>query len=119
MNSIIENLLQIQALELQPCEKPTADPKIKILRKKVPSEVLIYFDRFLQRGKQGAAFVRNGVCAQCHMQVAIGLLASLHRPENMHRCQNCGVYLAVEEATPIEMPVKNVKPRSRANMQSC
>src|SRR6478736_241059 len=113
MNPIIENLLQIQALELSTNPIPTGDPSVKLLRKEIPPDVLIHFDRFLERGKQGIAFVRNGVCAQCHMQVAIGLLASLQRPENLHRCQNCGVYLAVVEGTVVEMPIKKTKPRRR------
>ena len=113
MNQIIENLLQIKALALRSCQNPSGDRRIKKLRKMIPAEVLLHYDRLLERGKLGVAFVRNGVCGQCHMQVAVGLLASLHRLEDIHRCQNCGVYLSVVEETPMEMPVRSVKPGRR------
>jgi hypothetical protein len=114
MNQIIETLLQLQALEAGTCQNSTSDAEIKKLRQRIPGPVLLHYDRLRARGKQGAAFVRHGVCGQCHMQLAIGLLASLHRLDDMHRCQNCGAYLSEVKETSIEIPLKNTKPVRRA-----
>jgi predicted nucleic acid-binding Zn-ribbon protein len=114
MNQIIENLLQLQACETGTCQNSTGDVEIKKLRTRIPAHVLTHYDRLRARGKQGAAFVRHGVCGQCHMQLALGLLASLHRQGDMHCCQTCGAYLSMEEETPVEMPLRKAKPVRRA-----
>jgi len=113
MNQIIETLLQLQAFEAGTCQNSTGDAEIKKLRQRIPAQVLTHYDRLRARGKQGATFVRHGVCGQCHMQLAIGLMASLHRRSDMHCCQNCGAYLSVVEEAPIEMPVRTTKPMRR------
>jgi predicted nucleic acid-binding Zn-ribbon protein len=103
MNQIIENLFELQTLE------ESGDANVDRLRKRIPNEVLYHYDRLRLRGRHGVAIVRRGVCGQCHMQVAIGLLASLRRMDNIHCCQNCGAYLSVVEETPVETPVENKK----------
>ena len=50
---------------------------IEALRKSIPSQVLTHYDRLVAQGKKGLAVVRNGVCTQCHISVAIGALAGL------------------------------------------
>jgi hypothetical protein len=113
MNPIIENLLQLQACETGTSQNSTGDVEIKKLRTKIPAHVLTHYDRLRARGKRGAAFVRRGVCGQCHMQLALGLFASLHRQGDLHCCQTCGAYLWMEEEAPIEMPLRKAKPVRR------
>jgi hypothetical protein len=61
------------------------------------------------------AFVRHGVCSHCHMRVAVGLLASLHRQDDVSRCENCGAYLCLVQEPPpaLEMPPRATKPGRR------
>ena len=114
MMQVLESLLQLQALELG---KDAGSPgaRTEELRKKVPPQILQHFERLRARGKKGIAFVRHGVCGQCHMQVAVGLLAMLHREDNVYRCENCGAYLCLaEEPAPVlEMPPRAIKPGRR------
>jgi hypothetical protein len=114
MKQMLESLLLLQNLESGSGRVQSGEVSVEELRKKIPGQVLQHFDRLRARGKKGIAFVRHGVCGQCHMQVAVGLLASLHRQDNVYRCENCGSYLyVVEEAAPMEMPPRSIKPGRR------
>jgi hypothetical protein len=115
MKQLLDNLLLLQNLELGLERVAAGGLGSEDLRKKIPSQVLQHYDRLRARGKKGVALVRHGVCAQCHMQVAVGLLASLRRQDNLYRCENCGSYLyqVDEVATPLEMPPRAVQPGRR------
>lgn len=114
MKQILENLLLLENLELRKEPMPAGSPGPEELRKTIPAQVLQHTDRLRERGKKGVAHVRNGVCGQCHMQVAVGLLNSLRRQDNLYRCANCGSYLYyVEEPVALEMPPRSVKPGRR------
>jgi predicted nucleic acid-binding Zn-ribbon protein len=112
---VLESLLQLQALESGKEPSSSDNSAAQEVRKKIPLQVLIHYDRLRGRDKKGIAFVRNGVCGGCHMQVAVGLLAFLHRDDNVYRCENCGAYLclAPEPAPVLEMPPRAVKPGRR------
>lgn len=115
MKQILDNLLLLQNLELG-IERVTAGAlKPDELRKRIPAQILQHYDRLRARGKKGVALVRHGVCSQCHMQVAVGLLAMLLRQDNLYRCENCGAYLqqVEEQAAPLEMPPRSVRPARR------
>jgi len=114
MKQLLDNLLLLQNLELR-SERAAGGPGADELRKKVPAQILQHYDRLRARGKKGIALVRHGVCGQCHMQVAVGLLAQLHRQDNLYRCETCGAYLHLvdEQAAPLEMPPRNIRPVRR------
>src|SRR4029079_4581662 len=114
MNNLIEALLQLQSMELSTDHRAVDHREIKKLRKIIPAPILKRYGELRLRGKPAAALVRNGVCGQCHMQVAIGLLASLRRRDDIYCCKNCGVYLSVEAETTTEAPVGNAKASVRA-----
>jgi len=114
MKQILENLLRLQNLELGTERATPGGPGPEELRRKVPPHVLQQYDQLRSRDKKGIAAVRRGVCSQCHMQLAVGLLALLRRHDNLYRCQNCGCYLQlVEEAPALEMPPRQTKPGRR------
>jgi predicted nucleic acid-binding Zn-ribbon protein len=115
MTQVLETLLQLQAHELGGHSQSATGATTDELRKKLPSHILQQYDRLRERGKKGVALVRHGVCGQCHMQVALGLLALLHRQDDIHRCENCGAYLCLtEEPAPVlEMPPRATKPGRR------
>src|SRR5262249_32298960 len=105
MKDILENLLSLQKLDLRSERVTAVGAGPDALRKKIPAQVLQHYDRLRSRNKKGVAFVRHGVCGQCHMQVAVGTLALLRRQDNLYRCENCGAYLYLtEETEPMAMP---------------
>ena len=99
MKNVSENLLALQNLELGPAS-PEADRRIEALRKKVPESILIQFDRWLARSRKAVAVVRNGVCCECHIGVAVGILGALTFGEEIQRCGNCGRFLYLPEDEP-------------------
>ncbi len=114
MKQIVEDLLLLQNLELGAERVSSGAPGSEEIRKKIPAQVLQHYDRLRARGKKGIAYVRNGVCGQCHMQVAVGLLASLHRHDKVYRCENCGAYLLLKEDPPaLEIAPRATKPARR------
>ena len=114
MKQILETLLLLETLASQKDSAITGGHGVDELRKKIPVQVLQHCDRLRVRGKKGVVYVRNGVCSQCHMQVAVGLLASLRRVDNLYRCANCGSYLCLAaEPAPLELPPRSAHPGRR------
>ncbi len=115
MKQVLDSLLLLYALETGTDSGQATSRGPEEIRKKIPAHILQNYDRLRARGKKGVAFVRHGVCANCHMQVAVGLLAELHREDALSRCENCGCYLCLgEEPAPVlEMPPRAVKPARR------
>jgi len=117
MKSTMENLLALQTLQLQSGpgqrQRPSA---IESLRKTIPDAVLTRYDRMVAHGKKGVAIVRNGVCGECHIGVAIGALAGLAQEGDVRTCGNCGRYLflapnepAVPAPVTLPAPVKTAR----------
>jgi hypothetical protein len=115
MKNIMENLFTLQTLQLQsgPGQR-NRQGAIEAIRKTIPGAVLTHYDRLLAHGKKGVAIVRNGVCTECHLSVAIGALADLAHEGGVQVCGNCGRYLflpANEPAVPVSLrlPVKTIR----------
>ena len=111
MKEILDSLFRLQNVELG-TEKAVPGSGKEELRQKVPGQILEQYDRLRGRGKKGIAFCRNGVCGQCHMQLAVGVFALLKRQDNLVRCQNCGAYLKIVEEAPVIVPVLEMPPRA-------
>jgi hypothetical protein len=107
MKNIMENLFALQTLQLQSGPGQKSRPSaIEAIRKTIPSPVLTHYDRLVAHGKKGVAIVRNGVCTECHLSVAIGALADLAHEGGVQVCGNCGRYLflpANEPAVPVSL----------------
>jgi predicted nucleic acid-binding Zn-ribbon protein len=117
MNNVIDQLYALQQLELQKRGKtPDTQEKIQALRATVPETVLAHYNRLMDRGKKGVAIVRNSVCAECHVRVAIGVVATLMRRADIQLCGSCGRYLYIPAETvpaaPVE-PAPEPKPAAR------
>lgn len=94
MKKVMEPLLALQALELDPArEAPEKAAEIARLRQSIPAPILGHFDRLMVRGKKGVAVVRNGVCSECHMRLSSGVHSQLLREEDIMVCGSCGRYL--------------------------
>jgi len=75
---------------------------IESLRANIPLGVSITHDRMRQQGRHCVAEVHHGVCAGCHLALAVGNVAAV-RHGALHRCGNCGRYLyIVEDEEPAE-----------------
>lgn len=96
MKKIISHLLTIQNLELQSPKKEVAEAKT--LRSEVPAEMLVRFDKFLDRGKKGVALVQNSICRGCQIAVPAGIVNSLIQGIGVQVCGNCGRYLYLADA---------------------
>jgi len=118
MKKIIESLFELQSLHLQSKgDRVDRESQIGSLRKKIPAQLLINFDRSQIRGKKSVSVVRNCVCTECHLQIPLGVVTALASGEEIQRCGNCGRYLYLEPGTPVvtppPAPVKTVKPRRK------
>lgn len=109
----MESLLALQNWQsktrVSAAEKEAA---IRELRGKIPTQILAHFDRFQIRDKKGVAIVRNGVCSECHMRVAIGVLATLMHGDDIQLCGSCGRYLYLPEDARLAMiqPPAEIQP---------
>jgi predicted nucleic acid-binding Zn-ribbon protein len=113
MKNLMENLLVLQQLEMQTDPRsPEAEQRRTVLRQKVPESLLIKFDRWLARGRKAVAVVHNGVCSECHIKLAIGIVGALAFGDEAKQCGNCGrfLYLAEDESVCPEKVGANAKP---------
>jgi predicted nucleic acid-binding Zn-ribbon protein len=99
MNELLQNLLNLQALQFGDLKEKNVEGRIAELRSKIPLPILGHYDRLLARGKRGVAIVRNQVCSGCHMRVPVAVVADLMRAEDIHICDNCGRYLHLASET--------------------
>ena len=94
MNDLLKDLFVLQELELNGTSQRHGTSEearqIKSLRKNVPETLLDLFDRWIDRGKKPVAIVRHGVCCECHLKVASGVLGSLAHHAEIEHCGNCG-----------------------------
>ena len=109
MKSLMEKLLTLQGLELE-SRHPAQDvqKQIEELRKKLPESLLFQFDRWIVRGRKAVAVVRNGVCCQCHIRLAVGVVGALAFGDAIERCGNCGRFLYLPDDEPV-LPEKRVE----------
>lgn len=98
----MDSLFALQKLQLQAATNHRKRPgSLEAIRKSIPAGVLKHYDRLVAHGKKAVAIVRNGVCTECHIRVAIGTLAGLAHDGEAHRCDNCGRYLYLPDDEPI------------------
>ena len=119
MLTVIENLNRLQELEVAPRKKTPDKDAIAELRQGIPAPILAHYDRLRERGKKGVAAVRHQVCAECHMQIPIGVLGTLMHGTDIQLCGSCGRYLYLsKEETPVAPPPVVIKPKRRKKDQT-
>jgi predicted nucleic acid-binding Zn-ribbon protein len=102
MNSILQNLLKLQALEFGETADKSVEAQTAELRGNIPQPIVSHYDRLRVRGKKGVAIVRNQVCTGCHMHVPIGQITVLMRGEDVQLCETCGRYLYLPDPAEVE-----------------
>jgi predicted nucleic acid-binding Zn-ribbon protein len=116
MNTVLQDLLKLQALEFGETTEKSVAAKAAELRAKLPPTIVGHYDRLRVRGKKGVAIVRNQVCTGCHMHVPIGTINELMRGEDIQLCETCGRYLYLPDATETEFinHLEAAKPAAKA-----
>ena len=114
MNSILQDMLKLQALDFGESKAKNAEAQMTELRGKIPQPFIGHYDRLRVRGKKGLALVRNQVCTGCHMHVPIGQITVLMRGEDIQLCETCGRYLYLAEPAETEAPAQEEKPKPKA-----
>lgn len=80
----------------------------------IPTAILGHHDRMRARGKKSVAPVRNGVCGACHLRLPISHAISLNPTHDLEVCDNCGVFLYVENTPSQEVNPLATNPRTAA-----
>jgi predicted nucleic acid-binding Zn-ribbon protein len=116
MNSVLQDLMKLQALDFaEPAEKKS-EAQAAELRTKIPPPIIGHYERLRARGKKGVAVVRNQVCTGCHMRVPIGQINVLMRGEDIQLCESCGRYLYLPDAAETQFlaHIEAAKPAAKA-----
>jgi C4-type zinc ribbon domain len=116
MNSILQNLLKLQALDFGETTTKHDAAQAAELRATIPPAIIGHYERLRVRGKKGVALVRNQVCTGCHMHVPIGQITVLMRGDDIQLCESCGRYLYLPDAAEVEAlkQVEATKPAAKA-----
>jgi len=114
MKSEIDNLMALQELKSKsPKSAANRAEQIEALRSQIPESLLRTFDRFVTRGKKAVAIVHKGVCSECHLQIAVGVLGSLAFGHGVQQCGNCARFLFLPEDEPVLAHEASGKPKTR------
>jgi predicted nucleic acid-binding Zn-ribbon protein len=113
MNTTLQDLLKLQALEFGETSEKNVEALAAELRAKLPLPIVGHYDRLRVRGKKGVAIVRNQVCTGCHMRVPIGQITELMRGEDIQLCESCGRYLYLPEPAAAEPTVQAEAPKPK------
>ena len=81
-----------------------AVPDVEGCHLQIPESFLSIFDSFVARKKKPVSIVRNGVCGECHLQIAVGILGSLAFGQGVQQCGNCGRFLYFPEDESVFAP---------------
>ncbi len=119
MNTLLQNLIRLQAIEFEETNEKNAKTVIVELRATIPPQILAHYDRLVAKGKKGITAVRGHVCTGCHMTVPVGAIATLKHDEDIQLCENCGRYLFLPDTpepepaapAPVARPKRGRKPR--------
>jgi predicted nucleic acid-binding Zn-ribbon protein len=117
MGQVMETMLALQNLELRSRDPaPEVKRQTEALRQKIPESLLTQFDRWLARRRKAVAVVHHGVCGECHIRLAVGVVGALAFGEEIQRCGNCGRFLYLPEDEPAysATPAATAKPTRRA-----
>src|SRR3974390_303211 len=115
MNSVLQDLLKLQALEFGETTEKGVAALAAELRSKLPQTIVGHYDRLRVRGKKGVAIVRNQVCTGCHMRVPIGTINTLMQGQDIQLCDTCGrsLYLPAPAETQFVETLAAVKPAAK------
>ena len=98
MKNLSEKLLALQELQSKNSRAAiNRSGRRAALRRQIPDSFLKTFDHFVARNKKPVSIIRNGVCSECHIRIAVGTLGSLAFGQGLQQCGNCGRFLYLPE----------------------
>ena len=113
MTNVINNLMALQELQLKTQKStPNRMEQMEALRSEIPESLVRIFDHFVARKRKSVAVVRNGVCGECHLKIAIGILGSLAFGQSVQQCGNCGRFLYLPEDEPVYAPENSIETKT-------
>lgn len=116
MSKLTDDLLALQTLvRLGETASPAQKEQIEKLRAGIPQPIQAHFFRQIANGRRGIALVRNGVCGECHLRLAHGMVHMLGRTNDLLVCESCGAFvtLAPGEGVAAQRPAVPVTPKAR------
>ncbi len=109
MNSILNNLIQLQELDFALAEQKAANPQAQLkqleesiaqLRAQLPEERLSRYQRLQQKSSLAVVPLANGACSQCRVAVPPGIVNAVRAGEELQTCGHCGRFLFYQEVMP-------------------
>jgi predicted nucleic acid-binding Zn-ribbon protein len=98
MKTLTDKLMALQEFQGKSSRVvPNRAERMAALRAQIPDSFLNAFDRFVAGKKKPVSIVHNGVCSECHLQIAAGTLGSLAFGQGVQQCGNCGRFLYLPE----------------------
>lgn len=99
---MMERLLALQTLlRLGDSTSPAQKLQIEQLRGAIPNPILAHFLRQHATGRKGIAWVRNGICGECHIRVSQSMTQTLAKVDDLVVCESCGAYLMLAPEVPV------------------
>ena len=111
MNTLLQNLARLQAIEFKEVTEKDAQTVIAELRGKIPPQIIGHYDRLVAKGKKGVTAVRGQTCTGCHMQVPLAVVMTLKHGTDIQLCENCGRYLYLLDTAQVEAAPPAVSPK--------
>src|SRR4030095_14491726 len=110
MKNMIDKLIALQEAQYKSSKAvPNHAEQLLALRAQIPESFLSIFDSFVARRKKPVSIVRNRVCSECHLQIAVGTLGSLAFGQGVQKCGNCGRFLYLPEDAAVLEPESSPK----------
>ncbi len=112
MTKLTEDLFALQALiRLGETAQPAQRQQIEELRAAIPSPIAAHFFRQIANGRRGIAYVRNGVCGECHLRLPAAMVYMLSRTNEVLVCESCGAFVTLSPEARAAQPVATPKAR--------
>ena len=112
MIELLNSLVKLQDLELSKAEDQASEKLKAELRKRIPAQILVHYDRLMARGKKGITAVRHQTCSGCHMRLPIGVISTLMHGTDIQLCDSCGRYLYLPEGEGTQMLTQAAEERA-------
>lgn len=112
MIELLKSLVKLQDLELSKAEDQDSEKLKANLRKRIPAQILVHYDRLMARGKKGITAVHHQTCSACHMHLPIGVISTLMHGTDIQLCDSCGRYLYLPEGEGTQMLAQAAEERA-------
>ncbi|MEY3897088.1 MAG: hypothetical protein RLZZ214_2609 [Verrucomicrobiota bacterium] len=85
------------ALKTKSTKLAALNAEIESVRQLLPTAITYHYDQCRSRNKPAIAAVRRGICGGCHLTMTRSSYANLHSGGALHVCENCGVFIYLDE----------------------